>query len=119
MVDNGFKLTSTIRGFETTSTAAILDTLKHPIRLEIIFLLSQSPATFEMIAKEIARTLSETNKNVIKGHIAVLRFYGAIKRENGIYYLSEKLQQHEVVQAIVQYIFKERKEITFEHMVFP
>jgi hypothetical protein len=36
-----------------------LDTLKDPIRLEIVFLLSQSPATFEMLKKEIARTLKE------------------------------------------------------------
>ena len=36
-----------------------MDTLKDPIRLEIVFLLSQSPATFEMLKKEIARTLKE------------------------------------------------------------
>jgi len=101
-----------IKDFELTRTAAILDMLRHPIRLEIIFLLSQSPATFEMVAKEIARTLGETNKNVIKGHITMLRFYGAIKRENGIYYLSEDLQHHEVVQTLAKYILKERREIT-------
>ena len=42
----------------------------------------------------------------------MLRFYGAIKRENGIYYLSEDLQHHEVVQTLAKYILKERREIT-------
>jgi len=108
-----------VNGMDIVHTSAILDTLKHPIRLEIIFLLSQSPATFEMLKKEIARTLYETNGNIIRGHLAVLRYYGWVMRENGIYYMPQVGQEHKLIQAIVQYVFKERQENTFEDMVSP